>query len=121
MMRSATAQAGVEICIATPGRLIDYLEGGKTNMKVGASAGTIRMMSPKLSMRNMRQRVSVRDRCLATGSERQCRACVACASFAGTRLQVCVSPSRMRWLQRTSARKIREGMNDESCGRTCSL
>jgi hypothetical protein len=53
-MRSATAQAGVEICIATPGRLIDYLEGGKTNMKVGASAGTIRMMSPKLSMRNMR-------------------------------------------------------------------
>ena len=73
-MRSATAQAGVEICIATPGRLIDYLEGGKTNMKVGASAGTIRMVWPRLSMRNMRQRVSVRDRGLATGSDSAARA-----------------------------------------------
>jgi superfamily II DNA/RNA helicase len=25
--------AGVEICIATPGRLIDFLEAGKTNMR----------------------------------------------------------------------------------------
>ena len=24
---------GVEICIATPGRLIDFLEGGKTNLR----------------------------------------------------------------------------------------
>ena len=24
---------GVEICIATPGRLIDFLESGKTNLK----------------------------------------------------------------------------------------
>lgn len=26
-------QDGCEICIATPGRLIDFLEAGKTNMK----------------------------------------------------------------------------------------
>lgn len=26
-------QNGVEICIATPGRLIDFLESGKTNLK----------------------------------------------------------------------------------------
>ena len=25
--------AGVEICIATPGRLIDFLESGKTNLR----------------------------------------------------------------------------------------
>lgn len=25
--------AGVEICIATPGRLIDFLEAGKTNLR----------------------------------------------------------------------------------------
>ena len=25
--------AGVEICIATPGRLIDFLEAGETNMR----------------------------------------------------------------------------------------
>ena len=26
-------QLGVEICIATPGRLIDFLDSGKTNMR----------------------------------------------------------------------------------------
>lgn len=29
----STAFSGVEICIATPGRLIDFLEVGKTNLR----------------------------------------------------------------------------------------
>lgn len=33
MSNVSTAFSGVEICIATPGRLIDFLEVGKTNLR----------------------------------------------------------------------------------------
>lgn len=32
-MLNNVSYAGVEICIATPGRLIDFLEAGKTNLR----------------------------------------------------------------------------------------
>lgn len=32
-MCTLVSPAGVEICIATPGRLIDFLEAGKTNLR----------------------------------------------------------------------------------------
>lgn len=32
-MQSFLVWSGVEICIATPGRLIDFLEAGKTNLQ----------------------------------------------------------------------------------------
>lgn len=33
MSNVSTTFSGVEICIATPGRLIDFLEVGKTNLR----------------------------------------------------------------------------------------
>lgn len=33
MQQSRELRAGVEICIATPGRLIDHLEMGTTNLR----------------------------------------------------------------------------------------
>lgn len=33
MFSCFTLKSGVEICIATPGRLIDFLECGKTNLR----------------------------------------------------------------------------------------
>ena len=55
------AMAGCEICIATPGRLIDFLESGKTNLK--RCTYLVRFSGPVGALHFHSDTVMMSDRC----------------------------------------------------------